>query len=299
MRIEITDVFLRDGLQDEPVIVPTATKVEIGSALLAAGIGTLETGSFVNPARVPQMADAAEVLAGLAGVDGGARLTVLALNARGISRAVDAGATRIQIVASASPAHSAANASKSTFEALDDLAAEVARHPEVDFIAGVSTAFICPFSGDVDPHHLLRVVQRFAAMGVRGIGLADTLGTTPTVQLMSSLEVVRSAEPALEYSLHLHNANGQALQTVDAAIAAGITRFDAAAGGFGGCPFAPGAAGNLATGELVAHLHASGHQSGIDEAKLASATALARSAVAAAPPIESAHSMRQAQRNHA
>ncbi|MFI7397690.1 hydroxymethylglutaryl-CoA lyase [Micrococcus luteus] len=281
-RVEVTDVFLRDGIQDEPVLLTPAQRVEIGEAVAAAGVPRLEVASFVNPARVPQMAGAEEVLAGLAArVD--AELTVLTLNGRGVDRAVAAGAEHVQIVTSASEEHSAANAGRSVDAALADLAGQVAAHPGTDFVAGVSTAFTYPVDTLIGAEQLLRVVRAFRAMGVRTIGLADTLGTTSTADLMAAVDHVLDAEPDLAFSLHLHDALGQALDTVDAALERGIVRFDAALGGYGGCPFAPGAAGNLSTGELVRHLHERGHETGIDEDRLAEATALARSIMAAAP----------------
>lgn len=285
MRIQITDVFLRDGLQDENVIVSTSDKLEIADALLAAGVKRLEVASFVNPARVPQMGDAAAVLAGLP-AGSGATFTSLALNGKGIVRAAAAGATDLQVVTSASQAHSSANAGSSIEQALESLGSDVAAHPGINFFAGISTAFTCPFEGEIDPGHLLRVVRGFKAMGITQIGLADTLGTTPTGRLMESVLHIQEAEPELTYYLHLHNAHGQALDTVDAAIEAGITRFDSALGGYGGCPFAPGAAGNLATEELVAHLHAAGHETGIDEAALTRAVQLGRDAVSNSPALE-------------
>lgn len=284
MRIQITDVFLRDGLQDENVIVSTTGKLAIADALLAAGVKRLEVASFVNPARVPQMGDAADVLAGLP-AGSGATFTSLTLNGKGIVRAVAAGATDLQVVTSASQAHSSANAGSSIEAALESLGADVAAHPGINFFAGISTAFTCPFEGEIDPEHLLRVVRGFKAMGITQIGLADTLGTTPTERLMASVRQIQDAEPGLTYYLHLHNAHGQALATVDAAIAAGITRFDSALGGYGGCPFAPGAAGNLATEELVAHLHQAGHETGIDESALSRAVVLAREAVSNSPAL--------------
>ncbi len=288
MRAQITDVFLRDGLQDEDVIVSTADKVAVGQALVNAGLSRMEVASFVNPKKVPQMADAAEVLAGMPTASG-VTYTSLALNGRGIARAVAAGATDIQVVTSASQAHSSANAGQGIKEALADLAAEVAQYPQIHFFAGISTAFTCPFEGEIDPAHLLRVVRAFKDMGITDLGLADTLGTSPTEQVMGSLDHVIQAEPELTYSLHLHNAHGQALKTVSTAIdRLGITRFDSALGGFGGCPYAPGAHGNIATEELVRHLHASGHDTGIDEIRLDEAVALVRDVVSHSPAISAA-----------
>ena len=143
MRVEITDVFLRDGLQDEAVIVSTAHKLEIAEALVAAGIKRIEAASFVNPRRVPQMADAAEVIASLPAVDG-VSYTSLALNGKGIERAADSGATDIQVVASASQTHSNANAGQTIEDALAGIADTVARFPQIRFFAGISTAFTCP-----------------------------------------------------------------------------------------------------------------------------------------------------------
>jgi hydroxymethylglutaryl-CoA lyase len=287
VRIQLTDVFLRDGLQDEDVVVPTAGKLAVAEALVAAGLPRLEVASFVNPQKVPQMGDAAEVLAGLPSSEQ-VTYTSLALNGRGVARAVAAGATDVQVVASASQAHSSANAGQGIEDALESLAAEVARYPQTHFFAGISTAFTCPFEGEIDPAHLLRVVRAFQAMGVTDIGLADTLGTSPTDQVVNAVAYVQDAEPGLTYSLHLHNAHGQALDTVSAAVEQlGITRFDSALGGYGGCPFAPGAHGNIATEQLVAHLHGAGHDTGIDEARLAEAVRLARDVVACSPALGS------------
>ena len=282
MQVEITDVFLRDGLQDEPVIVSTAHKLEIAEALVAAGVKRIEAASFVNPRRVPQMADAAEIISSLPAVLG-VTYTSLALNGKGIERAVDAGATDIQVVTSASQAHSNANAGQAIEDALASLGAAVARFPQARFFAGISTAFTCPFEGSIDPGYLLRVVRAFKDMGITDIGLADTLGTTPTDQVMASLQHVRDAEPDLTYYLHLHNAHGQALGTAGAAVDSGVVRFDAALGGYGGCPFAPGAHGNIATEELVRHLHDTGHDTGMDEDRLADAVRLARDVVMHSP----------------
>ncbi|WP_331271487.1 hydroxymethylglutaryl-CoA lyase [Zhihengliuella flava] len=279
----MTDVFLRDGLQDEDVIVSVADRVHTGELLAAAGVGRFEVGSLVNPQRVPQMRGTEEVLARLQQTTA-SELTVLALNARGVRRAAEAGATDVQIVASASQAHSAANAGRSTEVAMEELAAEVARHPELRFHAGISTAFTCPIEGPIEPERVIGLVRGFLTMGVHSIGLADTVGTTNPAQIGASLEAVQAAEPDVTYSLHLHNAHGQALRSVDVAIAAGVTRFDAALAGFGGCPFAPGAAGNLATEALVRHLHASGHQTGINEELLAEAADQARAIVRMSPP---------------
>lgn len=289
-RVTITDVYLRDGLQDEDVVVSTATKLRIAGLLADAGVPAIEATSFVNPAKVPQMTDADAVLDGLSreGLLERVRVSGLALNDRGIDRAVAAGAPVVSIVTSASEAHSSANAGRSIDDALDGLAAAVGRHPDTRFIAGVSTAFICPFEGEIPPERLTHVVERFLEMGVTDIGLADTLGTTPTAQVIEALDAIASAHPEARLALHLHDAHGQALATTLAAIEHGVTQFDAALAGFGGCPFAPGAHGNLATEQVVRALHEAGHETGIDEDRLALAATEARRAVAESPRIPSA-----------
>lgn len=288
--VTVTDVFLRDGLQDEDVVVATADKVAIARLLADAGVPAIEAASFVHPAKVPQMADAELLMAELAsaGLLGRATVSGLALNDRGIDRAVAAGTPVVSIVTSASEAHSRANAGRSIDEALDGLESAVRRHPGVRFLAGVSTAFTCPFEGAIPPDRLAHVVNRFVAMGITEIGLADTLGTTTTERVVSALEAVIAANPRADLSLHLHDAHGQALATVLAATELGVTRFDAALAGYGGCPFAPGAHGNLATEELVRALHDAGHVTGIDEAALAAAASAARAAVESAPRIPAA-----------
>lgn len=288
--VTLTDVYLRDGLQDEDVVVATDEKVRLAGLLADAGVPAVEAASFVNPKKVPQMADADAVVAGLADAGLLERLVVsgLALNERGIERAIAAGTPVVSIVTSASEAHSKANAGSSIDDALDGLEAAVRRHPGTRFLAGVSTAFTCPFEGEIPPERLAHVVERFASMGITEIGLADTLGTTPTERVIAALETVIAANPQATLSLHLHDADRQALATALSAIELGVTRFDAALAGFGGCPFAPGAHGNLATEELVRTLHAAGHETGIDEAALAIAAQAARTAVQQAPRIPAA-----------
>lgn len=286
MFIEITDVYLRDGLQDEHVVVSTEDKLRIAAGLHQAGVTRLEAGSFVNPKRVPQMADAAELFARKPEIS--ATWTALALNGRGIDRAVAAGADEIQIVASASEAHSSANAGGSTAKMVADLGGTVAKYASrtgVRFFAGISTAFVCPFEGDIAPERLIEVVGHFTRLGLKNIGLADTLGSATPEQVLASVAAVQEAEPDITLSLHLHNAHGRALETVTAAVELGITRFDSALGGFGGCPFAPGAAGNLDTLDLVRHLHSLGLETGIDETQLCELTELSRRVVRQSEPV--------------
>jgi hydroxymethylglutaryl-CoA lyase len=285
MSVIITDVVLRDGLQDENAIVATNDKITIADALAAAGVRNIEAASFVSPKLVPQMADAADLMAGLNARDrAGVEYSVLALNATGVHRAVASGVDIVEIAASASVSHSKANAGKSSDLALEDLAEAVRSHPDQRFIAAVSTAFVCPFDGIITTARLVEVAGALAAMGVERVGLADTLGIATTDHVLNSVAAVREALPHVEVGLHLHNAHGQALTTaLAAATDLGVVHFDSAIGGYGGCPFAPGAHGNVATEELVSHFHAHGIGTGIDEGRLARAVDAVKGALARSP----------------
>lgn len=282
--VEITDVFMRDGLQDEAVFVPVERRVWIGRQLALSGVRRVEAGSFVNAQRVPQMAGAAEVVKGLLEY-GPESFTVLALNGRGVDLAVEAGATEISLAVSASEAHSFENSGRGTEDVLAGLARTVASYPSISFSGAVATAFTCPFEGTVPNARLNAVVEAFAEMGVMKIALADTLGNTPTGVLISSLRAAQNTFAGFEFGLHLHNAHGQAIDTALRAIELGVVRFDAALAGYGGCPFAPGAAGNVATEDLVAACHGAGHTTGIDEELLAEAAANARLLVSQGTPL--------------
>ncbi|TQM01775.1 hydroxymethylglutaryl-CoA lyase [Pseudonocardia kunmingensis] len=282
--VEITDVVLRDGLQDEPVVVAVPDRVRIADALVAAGVTRIEAASFVNPARVPQMAGAEELVAALPR-PAGVRWSALALNRRGVHRAVAAGITDVCVVVSAGEGHSRANAGRTVADALADLDGLVDEHPQVRFTGGVSTAFVCPFDGEIAPARLAEVARAYAGIGITELGLADTLGTADPQHVMRSVGAVRDAVPQAVLGLHLHDALGQALRTVDLALDLGITRFDAATGGYGGCPFAPGAHGNLATEALVEHLHDRGVDTGIDVGLLAEALAVVEDALRRGDPV--------------
>ncbi|MGU3437353.1 hydroxymethylglutaryl-CoA lyase [Actinomycetes bacterium M1A6_2h] len=285
MKVTITDVVLRDGLQDEPCIVDTADKLSITHALSAAGVTTIEAVSFVSPARVPQMADAADLAAALPLGRNDIRFTALALNGKGVDNAVAAGFETVQIAVSAGAGHSQANAGRSTQSAIDELSHAVRRHPTVEFIAGISTAFNCPFDGPISSAHLVEVVAPFVELGLHRVGLADTLGTADTAQVLESVGAVRSAFSSIDVGLHLHNAYEQALATAVAAAKSGIVHFDSALGGYGGCPFAPGAHGNVSTEDLVAAFHSNGIDTGIDVDGLVQARTVLESSLARSPRI--------------
>lgn len=263
--VEITDVLLRDGLQMESVIVPTDVKVDLAAGLLAAGVSALEVGSFVHPGKVPQMADTDDLLARLLATTDVA-LPTLVFNRRGAERAAYAGARIVRLVVSASEGHSRSNAGVGVGEALDRLqdSVKVLDDHDIAYEACVATAFVCPFDGDTAPGAVADVVERLLGMGAIAINVADTIGAAHPSQVARLMHRLYADYPDANLAIHLHNTYGMAAANVMAAIEAGVRRFDAALGGLGGCPFAPGAAGNIATDDLVHLLAREGISTGID-----------------------------------
>lgn len=271
MAVRVTDVVLRDGLQDLDVVIPTAAKLDIARALAAAGVAELEVAAFVSARRVPQMGDATDILRGLEPLET-ARICAIALNGQGIRRARASRLDELRLVVSAADGHSRANAGRSPHELIEQYGAELGSDTvPFDITGAVSVAFNCPFDGPVSPAQAVSVVGALVAVGATKVSLADTLGTAPTSQVMSTVTAVREAFPDLPLGLHLHDGHGQALNTVTSALAAGVDQFDSALGGFGGCPFAPGAHGNLDTAALIKHLADRGADTGIDPAALGAA----------------------------
>lgn len=280
-RVDIVDVTLRDGLQIQPTTVPTVTKVALGRALATAGLREIELGAFVHPHQVPQMADSGDVFAALAGNLPGVTTTALVPNVRGAERALAAGAHAVRVVLSCSEGHSLANTRRTVAEGLCQ-AHEVVRRVRqtgVGVSVGLATAFVCPFDGPIAPERLTDIVDEVTSWDVTEVSLADTLGRADPRQVAGTLGSVRTRHPTLRVGLHLHNTYGMAAANACAGLDTGVRRFDAALGGIGGCPFAPGAAGNIATEDLVFMLHAMGYQTGVDLALLAPATRLLADAV--------------------
>lgn len=282
--ITITDVVLRDGLQDESRITSVADRLAIAEALVAAGLDDIEAASFVNPKRVPQMSGA-EDLAVVERTMPSVTWRALVLNRKGVERAVAAGFENINLAVSASTAHSRANAGRTPSEAIGDFAQVVADHPQVRFSGGVATAFVCPVEGEISADAVVEIAEAYRRIGVARVGLADTVGTATPEAVEKSLEQLRRRVPDIGLSLHLHNAAGQAFETVDRALDLGVTEFDAATGGYGGCPFAPGAHGNIATEDLVAHLSERGIDTGVDLDGLAEVRRLITEALARGHPV--------------
>ncbi|MCP2182929.1 hydroxymethylglutaryl-CoA lyase [Prauserella alba] len=276
----ITETALRDGLQNEPGIVPTATKVRLARLLAAAGFTSLEVGAFVRPDRVPSMADTDELVTAL-GTLPGVTLQTLAFNSAGAERAVACGVDGVRITVSASDGHSHANTGAGTTRALERLerCAAILTDGGVRVEAAIATAFVCPFDGDTDPARVARLAGGLVAMGAERIHLADTIGAAHPAQVRGTIAAVQDAQPELELGLHLHNTYGMGLVNAREGHRAGIRRFDAAVGGIGGCPFAPGAAGNVATDDLVNLFHHDGIDTGVDPDALTEARAQLRTAV--------------------
>jgi hydroxymethylglutaryl-CoA lyase len=283
----ITDVALRDGLQNHPRIVPTDVKLSLLRRLLDAGISSMEVGSFVHPELVPAMADTEEVLRRLPPA-GDARLIVLVPNLKGAQRALGAGAREVRVVLSATEGHSRSNTNRSVAEGLAEtrqVLELLSASGEVHVTAALATTFVCPFDGVVPLERVRQVVGSLVGMGFGEVCLSDTLGRADPAQVERTVGAMRDQFPATTFSLHVHDTYGMGLANVVAGLRQGITAFDGALGGIGGCPFAPGAAGNVATEDVVYMLHAMGIATGIDLDALAAAAAELRAALGS--PLES------------
>jgi len=273
-RITVVEVGPRDGLQNESAIVSTADKIEFVNRLSAANLPVIEVSAFVSPKWVPQMADAADVFRGIARKPG-IRYTALVPNIPGLDRAVAAGVTEVAIFAAATDAFSRKNINQSVDDSLatykgvcDRALAEGLR------VRGyLSTAFGCPYEGEVAPARVADVAQRIADLGVFEVAVSDTIGIAHPGQVPRVLEAVLAKLPANRVALHFHDTRGTALANVLASLPYGITTFDASSGGLGGCPYAPGAAGNLATDDLIYMLNGLGAETGVSLDALSEASA--------------------------
>ncbi|HXG17383.1 MAG TPA: hydroxymethylglutaryl-CoA lyase [Calidithermus sp.] len=264
-RVTICEVGPRDGFQIEPEFIPTDRKVEVVDLLSEAGVPKIEVTSFVHPRAVPQLRDAEEVMARIRRRPS-TRYAALVPNDKGAVRAVEAGVDEIHTVVSASESHNLANVNMTIAESLDRLRAvlQVAERARVPVACGISTSFGCPFEGEVPLGHLEDLVRRLVDLGARRIALADTTGVANPVQVQRTLERLMPRFPGVEWTLHTHDTRALAIPNILAAMECGVTAFDASIGGLGGCPFAPGASGNVCTEDLVHALHAMGVDTGID-----------------------------------
>jgi len=263
--VTIVEVGPRDGLQNEPGVVPTHVKVEFIDRLATSGLTVIEATSFVHPKWVPQLADGAEVLAKITPVVG-VRYPVLVPNETGLDRALEAGATEIAVFGAASEAFSQRNLNRSIDESLEMFAPVVRRATDAGLrVRGyVSTVLGCPFQGEVPHHDVLKVTASLFDLGVAEVSLGDTIGVGTVGAVHGLLEVLAPAVGVDRLAVHMHDTYGQGLANTLAAFEAGVTIADTSAGGLGGCPFAPGAKGNLATEDLVWALQGSGVATGVD-----------------------------------
>jgi hydroxymethylglutaryl-CoA lyase len=272
-RISVREVGPRDGLQNEDP-VPTAAKVELIDRLSLTGVTRIEAVSFVRPDAIPQMADASEVWQQITRVPS-VRYSALVPNLRGAIRALDSGVTEIEAVVSASDTHNRKNVRRGTAESLDDIAVIIgAAHQQgASCQVIVSTAWGCPFEGDVPVSRVVQVASRALADGADSISFGDTTGMATPGRVRELVVGFRSAHPDVPLNLHFHNTRGTGLANVLTALELGVADFDASVGGLGGCPYAPGATGNIATEELVHMVEDMGVATGIDLAAMIDAAA--------------------------
>ena len=271
--VTICEVGTRDGFQIEAEFIPTERKIEAVDLLTAAGVPRIEVTSFVHPRVVPQLRDAEAVMAAIRRRPG-TRYAALVPNDKGAVRAVDAGVDALHTVLSASESHNLANVNMTIAESLDRLGAvaRIADRAGVPMQCGISTSFGCPFEGDVPVERLESVVARLVGLGAHGIGLADTTGMANPRQVSAVLARLVPRFAGIEWTLHTHDTRAMAIPNILAAMEHGVTHFDASIGGLGGCPFAPGASGNVCTEDLVHCLHAMGVATGIDLDRLIEAS---------------------------
>jgi len=264
--IEIVEVGPRDGLQSESQILPTPAKVEFVRRLVGAGLKRIEVASFVNPKRVPQMADAEAVLAALSMERPSARYIGLVLNRKGFERARAAGCSEVGMAIAASESFSQRNQGCSVDEAVAawlEIAA-AAHAAGIRAQITISTAFGCPFEGEVPPARVRVLAERLAVADPDEIAVADTIGVAVPTQVTGLIAALRSSLPRVKLRAHFHNTRNTGLANAYAAVEAGVRALDASCGGIGGCPFAPAATGNIPTEDLIYMLHRMGIDTGVD-----------------------------------
>jgi isopropylmalate/homocitrate/citramalate synthase len=273
--VRIVEVGPRDGLQNEKVTLPTQAKVAYITALGDAGLRVIEAGAFVSPKWVPQMADTAEVFAEIP-KDPGVEYPVLVPNMRGLERAIEAGVQSISIFTASSETFNKRNINMSIDESFDNYAPVALRALQEGMrVRGyVSTAFGCPYEGDVPPEKVLEVCARLLDLGCYEVSVGDTIGVGTPIQVQGVIGMLLQVIPASKLAMHFHDTRGTALANTLAALEMGIATFDASSGGLGGCPYAPGASGNLATEDLVYMLDRMGIDTGVDMNRLVQASTI-------------------------
>src|SRR5438132_11570386 len=273
--VKIVEVGPRDGLQNEKVTIPTEAKVEYITALADAGLKVIEAGAFVSPKWVPQMADTAEVYREIP-KDPGVEYPVLVPNMKGLEHAIDAGVKSLAIFTAASDTFNQRNINMTIDESFENYAPVTlrAREEQMRIRGYVSTAFGCPYEGDVPPEKVLEVTARLLDLGCYEVSVGDTIGVGTPMQVQGVIGILLQVIPAQKLAMHFHDTRGTALANTLAALEMGIATFDASAGGLGGCPYAPGASGNLATEDLVYMLDGMAIESGVDLNRLVAASSI-------------------------
>ena len=263
-RIYFNEVVTRDGFQIEPTFIPTDDKVALIDALSQCGYAKIEVTSFVSPKAIPMLRDAEEVMGRIQRVSG-VEYTVLVPNLRGAERAVAARADELNLVMSTSETHNRANLRQSREDSFAGLASVIQWvDGKTPINVSLSTSFGCPMEGDVPLSEVLRFAHRFADLGVRGLTICDTTGMAHPAQVEAMAQAMLQAFPQLQMTFHFHNTRGMGLANVMAAARSGIHRFDGSLGGLGGCPYAPGASGNISSEDAIHLLMCLGYETGID-----------------------------------
>jgi hydroxymethylglutaryl-CoA lyase len=264
-QVTIVEVGPRDGFQNEKQHIPTGLKIQVINALSGCGLKNIQVTSFVHPKAIPQLADAAEVMAKIDHLPG-ISYRVLAPNLKGVERAIPFKPQKINLMMSVTESHNRANANRSIEESLKDFQnlVPMIQGAGIEPSGGMACALGCPFEGKVTIQQVERVVDRYRAIGIRSIGIADTIGTSNPKQVYEVSAHLRDRYPDVHWSLHLHNTRDLALANILAAMEAGMTEFDGAVGGLGGCPYAPNASGNIATEDLVNMMNELGVETGVD-----------------------------------
>jgi hydroxymethylglutaryl-CoA lyase len=273
--VRVVEVGPRDGLQNEKAIIPTAHKIQFIQMLADAGLPVVEATSFVSPRAIPQLSDAGEVMAGLTRLPT-TLYPVLVPNLKGMERALAAGARAIAVFTAASESFTRHNINASIEESLANFRPVLAQARQAGITARgyISTVFGCPYEGRVEPRQVLRVARELLELGVNELSLGDTIGVATPNQVGEILDLLTGEGqiPIEQLAVHFHDTRGTALANVLMALQMGVTTIDSSAGGLGGCPYAPGAAGNLATEDLLYMLHGMGIETGVDLEKVVAAT---------------------------
>lgn len=276
-QVWVNEVVTRDGFQSEPEFVPTETKIELINKLARLGLNKIEVTSFVSPRAIPNLRDAEEVMRSITR-DTDTRYVALVPNEKGCARALELAVDEINLVMSVSQSHNLANMRMTCEQSLQQFTriAEMTAGTAMRLNGSLATAFGCPFEGSQAQERILHFIDAYLERGLHSITLADTTGMAVPNQVHDLCQAVRERWPELEVTMHFHNTRGLGLSNVLAALAAGMNQFDASLGGLGGCPFAPGATGNICTEDLVHMLHEMGLSTGVNlDGLLAQSSALA------------------------